>query len=106
MLHAIADSHAFSANTVVVPTQFLGVACRVSCASPVLGPSMGMVGVGVASAMAGQASLHCKHHFKTGAHPLSIAPTLAFQKKDLLLDACMGILLYKVCSVSQADDCG
>lgn len=76
--------------------QFLGIACRVSCASPVLGPSMGILGVGVASAMGGQAALHCQHHFKTGRHPLSLAPQAAFQRKDLLLDACMGIILYKV----------
>ena len=75
--------------------QYLGVACRVSCASPVLGPGIGVVGVGIASAMAGQAALHCQHHFKTGRHPLSIAPRTAFQRKDLVLDAFMGILLYK-----------
>ena len=82
--------------------QYLGVACRVSCASPVLGPSMGVVGVGIASAMAGQAALHCQHHFRTGRHPLSIAPRTAFQRKDLFLDACMGIILYKA---SQAAVC-
>lgn len=75
--------------------QYLGVACRVSCASPVLGPSIGVIGVGIASAMAGQAAVHCQHHFKTGRHPLSIGPRTAFQRKDLVLDACMGILLYK-----------
>ena len=75
--------------------QYLGIACRVSSASPVLGPSMGVVGVGIASAMAGQAALHCQHHFRTGRHPLSLAPRMAFQRKDLVLDACMGIILYK-----------
>lgn len=82
--------------------QFLGIACRVSCASPVLGPSMGIVGVGVASAMGGQAALHCQHHFKTGRHPLSLAPQAAFLRKDLLLDACMGIILYKASTLLNA----
>jgi len=76
--------------------QFAGIACRVSCANPVLGPSMGVVGIGVASAMAGQAAVHCRHHFKTGQHPFSIPSTASFRGQDMLLDACMGIILYKV----------
>lgn len=72
------------------------MACRVSCATPVLGPGMGFLGVGLASAMAGQAGLHCRHHFQTGQHPLKLPPEFAFRKQDLLLDACLGIALYKV----------
>ncbi|KAL3159584.1 hypothetical protein ABBQ38_009997 [Trebouxia sp. C0009 RCD-2024] len=93
-INGLASGAAFT--TGLAATQFLGIACRVSCASPVLGPSMGIVGVGVASAMGGQAALHCQHHFKTGRHPLSLAPQAAFLRKDLLLDACMGIILYKM----------
>ena len=72
------------------------MACRVSCATPVLGPGMGLIGVGFASAMAGQAGLHCRHHFQTGQHPLRLPPAFAFRRQDLLLDACLGITLYKV----------
>ena len=76
--------------------QCVGMACRVSCATPVLGPGMGVIGVGIASAMAGQAGLHCRHHFQTGQHPLRLPPSVAFCRQDLLLDACLGITLYKV----------
>ena len=76
--------------------QCFGMACRVSCATPVLGPGMGFLGVGLASAMAGQAGLHCRHHFQTGQHPLKLPVTLAFRRHDLLLDACLGIALFKV----------
>ncbi len=57
---------------------------------------MGVVGVGVASAVAGQAAVHCRHYFKTGQHPLSIPSAASFQSRDILLDAAMGIILYKV----------
>lgn len=67
-----------------------------SCANPVLGPGMGVVGIGVASAMAGQAAVHCRHYFKTGQHPLSTPSAASFQSRDILLDAAMGIILYKV----------
>ncbi len=67
-----------------------------SCANPALGPGMGVVGIGVASAMAGQAAVHCRHYFKTGQHPLSTPSAASFQSRDILLDAAMGIILYKV----------
>ena len=46
--------------------------------------------------MAGQAGLHCRHHFQTGQHPLRLPASFAFRRQDLLLDACLGITLYKV----------
>lgn len=76
--------------------QFTGIVCRVSCANPMLGPGMGMVGVGVASAMAGQAAVHCRHHLRTGQHPFNKPFSASFRRQDMLLDAAMGIILYKV----------
>jgi hypothetical protein len=46
--------------------QVAGMALRVSCATPVVGPVGGLLGVGVASAMAGQASIKCRQYLKDG----------------------------------------
>lgn len=94
VIHALASGLAFTAG--LWGTQFAGIACRVSCANPILGPSMGMVGIGVSSAMAGQASLRCQHYFRTGQHPFSGQPAALLRRHDLLLDACMGVILYKL----------
>ena len=77
--------------------QAAGLACRVSCATPVLGPALGMVGVGAASAMAGQASLLCRQEMErrssgTGPRP---APPPLLRRKDLVLDALLGVVLFK-----------
>ena len=77
--------------------QAAGLACRVSCATPVLGPALGMVGVGAASAMAGQASLLCRQEMERrsgGAGPRPAPPPL-LRRKDLVLDALLGLVLFK-----------
>lgn len=94
VVHAAASGVAFTIG--LAGTQFAGAACRISCGNRILGGGMGLIGIGVASAMAGQAGIHCRHHFSTGQHPLSTPTSVAFRRKDLLLDACMGIALYKV----------
>ena len=40
--------------------QFAGQWLRVSCATPVMAPALGLVGVGISSALAGQASIYCR----------------------------------------------
>lgn len=72
--------------------QLLGYACRVSCATPVLGSAVGVVGVGFASAMAGQASLKCQRYYQ-GQAPLVASKA---RRQDLLLDAMIGVALWKV----------
>lgn len=79
------------------PVQAAGLACRVSCATPVLGPALGMVGVGAASAMAGQASLLCRQEMErrsSGAAARPPPPPL-LRRKDLVLDALLGVVLFK-----------
>ena len=44
--------------------QAAGMALRVSCVTPVAGPVGGLLGVGLASAMAGQASIKCRQYLK------------------------------------------
>lgn len=45
-------------------TQAAGMALRVSCATPVAGPIGGLLGVGLASAMAGQASIKTRQYMQ------------------------------------------
>ena len=78
--------------------QAAGLACRVSCATPVLGPALGMVGVGAASAMAGQASLLARQEMerRSGGAAARPAPPPLLRRKDLVLDALLGVVLFKV----------
>jgi hypothetical protein len=47
----------------------LGFCLRISCRTPLLGPFVGLLGVGFASALAGQASTHTRKFFtKVGRH--------------------------------------
>ena len=77
--------------------QVTGMACRVSCATPVLGTAFGVFGVGFASALAGQASIWCRNH------PLDLKKPLTPDRhtvvlQDALLDAVIGVTLFKVIS--------
>ncbi|KAK9794632.1 hypothetical protein WJX73_002817 [Symbiochloris irregularis] len=74
--------------------QVTGMACRVSCATPVLGPALGVVGVGLASALAGQAAIWCRSHPLDSKKPLTAGRhTVVLQ--DALLDAVIGVVLFK-----------
>lgn len=44
--------------------QAAGMALRVSCATPIAGPIGGLLGVGLASAAAGQASIKCRQYLQ------------------------------------------
>ena len=57
-----------------------------------LGSAVGLVGVGLASCAAGQASAQCSR-FYSGQPMASLAAT---KREDLLVDAAMGIVLFKV----------
>ncbi|KAF8065826.1 haloacid dehalogenase-like protein [Scenedesmus sp. PABB004] len=58
----------------VTATQLVGFVLKISCATPVLGPCMGVIGVGVASALAGQASKHT-HKLAMGGRFSSLMPS-------------------------------
>lgn len=80
--------------------QGLGATLRISCATPILGPLGGVLGVGFASALAGQASIKCsKIHrdgFRGGA---ALNPARLFQdvrREDLLVDAVLGVAAFRV----------
>lgn len=78
-----------------------GYALRVSCATPGVGPLLGMAGVGFASALAGEASR------RYGAH--AQGARLQWRPRELAADAAMdaivGITLFKarLCGLAGGD---
>jgi hypothetical protein len=66
---------------------------------------MGFAGIGLAAAAAGQAVIFAENHFshqrfrsrQSGPKQIKKLPR-QWQSKDLILDAVMGLLLFKVCS--------
>jgi hypothetical protein len=86
----------------------VGYCLRVSCRTPVLGPALGLAGVGFASALAGQASLHARALLATPAPagatgvtngPLSRRPRWwrpqPINPEEALFDAVLGIAIFK-----------
>ena len=80
-----------------VGAQMVGVAVRVSCATPVIGPALGLLGVGLASAAAGQASRRTLRWYQgTGPHPLAWPPWEGVRREDVALDAVAGLVVWRV----------
>ncbi|PRW59668.1 pfkB family carbohydrate kinase [Chlorella sorokiniana] len=75
--------------------QAAGMALRVSCATPIAGPIGGLLGVGLASAAAGQASIKCRQYLQDKQNPL-LQPWKGSRAEDLLVDAVLGIAMFKV----------
>ena len=76
--------------------QLLGFVLKVSCATPVLGPTMGLLGVGLANVLAGQASKHTRKMVLTKSHPLQPGFWETPDLEDVVLDAFMGACVFKV----------
>jgi hypothetical protein len=57
---------------------------------------MGLVGVGFASALAGQASKHTQKMISTGANPLRAGFWEPLDVDDMVFDALLGIFMFKV----------
>lgn len=76
-------------STDVLGVQLLGYACRISCATPFLGPALGCMGIGMASVLAGQASLRCQQSYAPPS-------TVVSRQQNMLLDAVIGVALWKV----------
>ncbi|EIE18854.1 hypothetical protein COCSUDRAFT_59782 [Coccomyxa subellipsoidea C-169] len=70
-----------------------GFALRVSCATPVLGPALGMSGIGLSSILAGEASRRFGSHLRGETRRHRSAQAVA---QDAALDAIMGITLFKL----------
>lgn len=73
------------------------MALRVSSATPVLGTAIGVLGIGAASAAAGQAFRKVRLGFERGApSPLAWPPWQGVQRQDLMIDALSGLLVWRV----------
>lgn len=82
------------------PLQLTCYGLRLSCATPLLASAAGCLGVGVASALAGQASLGARHAMADRATralgpPPHAPPPPLWRRRDVLLDAAMGVALFK-----------
>lgn len=86
-------------TTGLAAVQGLGMALRISSASPVFGPASGVIGVGLASAMAGQAALAAKAWNKDHNTAAIFDPRAwkrRYRQEDILIDAALGISLFKI----------
>lgn len=83
--------------TGLATAQAAGVALRVSCATPVAGPIGGFLGVGFASALAGQAAIKCRMWEKDHKLPWQYSRGImqGVHSRDVLVDAALGIALFK-----------
>lgn len=88
-----ASMGAYAAGLAVA--QGVGMAMRVSCVTPVAGPVGGLLGVGLASAAAGQAAIKCRIFFEDGKNPLAQPLWRGMRGDDMLVDALLGVALFK-----------
>eukprot|EP01025_Chloroclados_australasicus_P046835 TRINITY_DN5178_c0_g3_i3.p1 TRINITY_DN5178_c0_g3~~TRINITY_DN5178_c0_g3_i3.p1 ORF type:complete len:312 (-),score=15.08 TRINITY_DN5178_c0_g3_i3:632-1567(-) len=79
----------------IATVQVLGVATRVSCATPVIGPISGVIGVGLASAVAGQVSFAVEQCMNGNSFSWD-NPYQNVRGKDLFWDALCGIVIFKI----------
>ncbi|KAK9867106.1 hypothetical protein WJX84_005760 [Apatococcus fuscideae] len=94
-----ATASAIGFSTGLGVCQAAGMVLRVSCGTPVAGPVMGMMGVGLSSALAGQASLFSQQ--RLAAHPSGLLrvqgpPRPLLCRQDLITDALLGVAIYKM----------
>lgn len=87
---AILSAGAFTAGLGI--TQLSGFALRVSCATPYASSALGMLGVGLGSALAGIASQSCRASFE----PPRRRTPLRIDLHDVVRDMLIGIIIFKV----------
>jgi hypothetical protein len=76
--------------------QLVGFMLKISCATPVLGPTVGLLGVGLASALAGQASKHTQKMVATRSSPFKPGFWEPLVVEDIIADAALGVFSFKV----------
>lgn len=79
--------------------QGVGSALRISCATPIAGPVGGLLGVGFASALAGQAAIKFQKVQAEGLQRALLDPGALMQgvrREDLIADAVLGIAAFRV----------
>ena len=88
---------AFSSGLAIA--QGVGAALRISCATPIAGPAGGLLGVGFASALAGQAAIKIQRIQTEGLQRALLDPGALFKgvrREDLIADAVLGIAAFRV----------
>jgi len=90
----LASAAAYSLG--MTATQVFGYCLRISCATPVLGPCIGALGVGFASALAGHASVTTQRVFAVGGDLKRVRWWEPMPADDVLLDSMMGVIVFKV----------
>jgi hypothetical protein len=95
--HALAGTAAYT--TGLAAAQGLGYLARISCSTPIAGPVGGVLGVGLASALAGQASIACRawrtDRRRTEAAFASPSAWLrGVRLEDLAVDAALGVAMF------------
>jgi len=95
VVQAAVSTGAYTAG--LAGAQAAGLALRISCATPVLGPLGGVLGVGVASAMAGQAAIKCRQAQREGWGRVALGPgalTRGVRVEDVAVDAALGVAAF------------
>ena len=82
-------------------TQIVGAGLRVSCATRILAPCLGAVGVGAASALSGHVSRHVKRQADSGRSVIDALVVTPFWVEPLdlgeaVMDAVAGLTIFKV----------
>ena len=82
-------------------TQIVGAGLRVSCATRILAPCLGAVGVGAASAFSGHVSRHVKRQADSGRSVIDALVVTPFWVEPLdlgeaVMDAVAGLTIFKV----------
>ncbi|KIZ03940.1 hypothetical protein MNEG_4020 [Monoraphidium neglectum] len=86
----------FAAYTMgIKATQIVGYCLRISCCTPVLGPCLGLIGVGCASVLAGHVSAHTHKLCQEGGNPLRPGWWRPMRVDDAVTNAVLGLLVYK-----------
>lgn len=100
VLQSVASMGSYTAGLAL--SQGIGSALRISCASPVIGSLAGMAGVGLASAVAGQASLICSKAYYTSpkkldGYMMAVEKVIAsFDVQRALVDVILGVTAFKI----------
>ncbi|GAX72874.1 hypothetical protein CEUSTIGMA_g329.t1 [Chlamydomonas eustigma] len=96
-VHAFVSAISYGSGICLL--QLLGASLRISCANRLLGPCLGAIGVGAASALSGHMSRHAKRQMNEQKNlwQALLSPFWSdIDIQELLLDAFSGIMIFKL----------
>ena len=97
IVHLTASMLAYTGG--LATAQRFGAFVKISCATPIMGPTMGALGVGWASVLSGEVSRQCSRARRLGyqrafASPQSVVHS--FDPENMLMDAILGIAAFRI----------